>query len=182
MGPGMGQATEPEQKPAISKVRLLLITDKGQIDSGAVPIDTSQEAVEGWYRVAAPFSAFAGAGLQADAKLQKIAFFGDIDEYFWIGRVQLVAEDQPLKADAGAMRTVKVKQEVTFTAAEQDNGAPARYAWDFDDWDGITEDALGPKVSYIFTEPGYYVVTLTVTDPGKTKVPQIAHVHVNVTK
>ncbi len=99
-----------------------------------------------------------------------------------MGRVQLVAEDQPLKADAGGKRVVKVGEEVTFTAAEQEGGIPARYSWDFDDWDGIAEDALGRTATWKFEEAGFYVVTLTVTDPGKTKVPRIAHVHVRVTE
>ena len=179
---GPGQQQQAEAPPIISKIRVLLVTDKGQTDSGAVPIDTSQEAVEGWYRVAIPLSTFAGAGQQPDAKLRRLALFGDIDEYFWVGRVQLVEEDQPLKAEAGEKREVKAKEEVTFTAADQDKGAPARYAWDFDDWDGIQEDALGREVKWKFTEAGFYTVTLTVSDPGKTKVPRVAHVDVHVTK
>lgn len=183
--PGMdgmpgAQAAEPPQ--TISKLRVLLVTDKGQVDSGTVPIDLSQDALEGWYRVVIPLKNFAGPGLQPEAQLQRLALFGDLKDHFWLGRLQLVAEDQPLKADAGPRRTVKVKQEVTFTAAPQEGGQPARYVWDFDDWDGITEDSLGQTVTWKFTEPGFYTVTLTVTDPGKTKVTQIAHVDVHVTK
>lgn len=183
--PGMGGTVtmgQPEEPPIITKLRILLVTDKGQIDSGVHEIDTSQEAVDGWYRVAVPLAAFAGPGAQADAKLQKVALFGDMKEYFWLGRIQIVSEDQPLKADAGGQREVKIKQDVSFTAAEQANGAAARYSWDFDDWDGIQEDALGRTATWKFTETGFYTVTLTVTDPGKTKVPQVAHVQVKVVK
>jgi hypothetical protein len=182
-GGGMpGMPGQSDTAATMTKVRVLAITDLGQVDSGAIDIDTSQEAVEGWYQVAIPVSKFAGPGRQPGAKLQKLAFFGDAKEYFWIGRVQLVAEDQPLKADAGGKRTAKVGEEVTFTAAGQARDVAARYSWDFDDWDGIGEDALGTTASWKFEEAGYYVVTLTVSDPGKTKVPQIAHVHVHVTE
>lgn len=178
---GMG-AVQQEAPPIISKLRVVLETDKGQISSQLVPIDVTQEIGDGWYRMAIPFSKLAGPGCQADAQLQRMAVFGDIDDYFWVGRVQLVSEDTPLKADAGEKRTAKVKQEVTFTAADQDSNAPARYVWDFDDWDGISEDMSGRVVNWKFMEPGFYTVTLTVTDPGNTKVPQVAHVDVLVTK
>ncbi|MEN6644543.1 MAG: PKD domain-containing protein [Armatimonadia bacterium] len=178
---GMG-AAQQEAPPIISKIRVVLVTDKGQVSSPLVPIDVTQEIGDGWYRMAIPFARFAGPGAQPDALLKRVAVFGDIEDYFWVGRLQLVSEDAPLKADAGEKRTVKAKQEVTFTAADQDNGAPARYLWDFDDWDGITEDMSGRTVNWKFMEPGFYTVTLTVTDPGNTKVPQVAHVDVLVTK
>jgi hypothetical protein len=162
---------------------VLLTSDQGQIDSGGVLIDTSQEAVEGWYLVAIPLSKFAGDGLKPGAKLTSVALFGDAKDYFWVGRAQLVSEDKPLKADAGApQRTAQVGEEVSFTAADQEQGVPARCSWDFDDWDGVKEDALGKTVAWTFEEEGFYVVTLTVADPGKTKVPQVVHVYVHVTK
>jgi len=179
MAQPMGQ---PEAPPMISKVRVVLATDKGQSSSALTAIDTTQEVGDGWFRVAIPLSQFAGPGQQADAKLSRVALFGDVDDYMWVGRVQLVSEDRPLKADAGPKRTVKVKQEVSFTAVDQDNSTPAKYSWDFDDWDGITDDASGRNVTWKFMEPGFYTVTLTVTDPANAKVPQVAHVDVLVTE
>lgn len=179
--PGGAQAAA-EPPPVISKLRVVLGTDKGQTESGIVRIDPDQDAVDGWLRVALPLAKFAGPGQQPDAQLQRIGVFGDIDDYMYVGRLQLISEDAPLKADAGEKRTVKVKDDVIFTAADQDNNTPARYAWDFDNWDGIQEDALGKSVTWKYMEPGFYTVTLTVTDPGNTKVPQVAHVYVLVTK
>lgn len=165
----------------ISKIRVVLVTDKGQLASGIVPIDQTQEVAEKWYRVAIPLSKFGGPAMGA-TQLTQVAIFGDISDYMWVGRVQLVSETPPLKADAGANRTVKVKQEVTFTAAEQEGGLQARYNWDFDDWDGIQEDTIGRTAAWKFMEPGFYTVTLTVTDPANAKTPQVAHVDVLVTK
>jgi len=171
-----------ETSPAITKLRVVLVTDKGQIASELVPIDTTQEVTDGWYRVAIPFARMGGPGA-ADAKeLQAVAIFGDAKDYMWVGRVQVLSEAQPLKAEIGENRTVKVKQEVSFTAAAQPNDAPARYRWDFDDWDGIQEDATGRTATWKFMEEGFYTVTLTVTDPGNQKLTQVAHVDVLVTK
>lgn len=167
--PGMGQ---PEVPPAISNLRVVLVTDKGQIDSGKLDLELYQEEVENWYRIVVPLSQFSGPGKDPEARLQKVALFGDIEDHFWIGRMRIVSEEQPLQADAGRNRKVRVDQEVRFTAAEQEFGVRARYAWDFDSWDGITEDQVGREVTWTFDEAGYYTVTLTVTDPAGQKTPQ----------
>lgn len=184
--PGMdgmpGQQAQAETPQKIEKIRVVLVTDKGQVSSGPAAIDPAQEVAEGWYRVPIALSQFSGPGLQEGAQLLRVGVFGDLDEYMYVGRVQVLAEDQPLKADAGQRRTVKVKEDVTFTAAEQENGLAAKYQWDFDDWDGITEDALGKSVTWAFQEAGFYTVTLSVTDPGNTKVKQVTHVDVLVTE
>jgi hypothetical protein len=92
-----------------------------------------------------------------------------------------VQEDQPLKADAGPDRVVKKGQEVTFSAASQPGTAKARYSWDFDDLvQGIGEDALGQRVTHAFEEPGFYKVTLTVTDPDAKRLPRVDRVNVTV--
>lgn len=181
--PGMGgQQAAPETPPAITKVRVVMLTDKGQIASEIVPIDTTQEVADGWYRVTIPFSKLSGPALTDGKQLQQVGIFGDVKEYMWVGRVQMLSETQPLKADAGANRTVKAKDEVSFTAAAQPNDAPARYKWDFDDWDGIQEDATGRTTTWRFMEPGFYTVTLTVTDPGNQKLTQVGHMDILVTK
>jgi len=166
----------------ISKMRVVLLTDKGQIASEIVDIDKTQEVAKGWYRVTIPFAKLSGPALTDGKQLQQVGIFGDVKEYMWVGRVQMLSETQPLKADIGPNRTVKLKEEVTFTAAAQPNDAPARYKWDFDDWDGIQEDATGRTVTWKFMEAGFYTVTLTVSDPANQKLTQVSHMDVLVTK
>lgn len=48
------------------------------------------------------------------------------------------------------------------TLSQAFDGEIVSYAWDFND-DGVT-DAEGPRVSWTFAEPGFYLVTLIVTD------------------
>ncbi|MBC7222474.1 PKD domain-containing protein [Candidatus Bipolaricaulota bacterium] len=48
------------------------------------------------------------------------------------------------------------------TLSQAFNAVIVRYAWDFDD-DGVI-DAEGLRVSWTFPEPGFYLVTLVVTD------------------
>jgi len=50
-----------------------------------------------------------------------------------------------------------------------------KYSWDFDKSDGIQEDAIGARVSHVYTraspENKPYVVTLTVSDISGAKRP-----------
>jgi hypothetical protein len=169
-----GPSTEP-----ISKVRAVLETDKGLIDCGAVEIDPDAVEAEGWSRVVIPADSFRGQGKTADAKVLGLALFGDVDGTFYVGRAWMTQEDVSLVADPGPeRRRVRVREEVKFDAAPQADNVKARYAWDFDDIDGIGEDALGADATWRFDDPGLYVVTLTVTDPAGVKTSKVAHVYV----
>ena len=173
---GMAQAEPPKE---IEKIRVVIVTDKGLIDCGMVKIDKTAVDAEGWLRVVIPVSQFQGVGKVEDAKVEKVAFFGDAKGKFYIGRTWMVQEDSPLIADAGPQqRRVRVGQEVRFEGAEQPGGGRARYTWDFDDLDGTTEDGVGPRATWTFDQEGYYVVTLTVKDMSGSLTPKIDHVYV----
>ncbi len=175
-----GQAVQEAPPPMVTKLRALLVTDTGQLDSGAIDILHAEGALEDWYTMVIPLAHFAGEGKDPEAKLQDIALFGDADEKFWVATVKLVAEDAPLVADAGQQRIVKVDTPAQFEAKQQPGSARVQYCWDFDDWDGIAEDTLGQQVTWTFPEPGFYVVTLTVTDRTGRRLPQTARVDVKV--
>jgi hypothetical protein len=189
-GPGApGAPGQEQQKPPerITRLRAVLVTDKGIMDSGpidagdAVAMNPELTTNEGWMRISVLLSRFKQSKDFAGASLQQLALFGDHKGDFNVATVQLVQENQPLKADAGPDRVVKAGQEVTFTAAAQAGSGKARYSWDFDDLvEGIGEDALGQKVTRTFDEAGYYVVTLTVTDPDGKRIPQVDRINVNV--
>lgn len=188
MGPGMmdpgmmgpGAQTQQAAPPMVTKVRALLVTDKGQIDSGEIDIHNAEDALENWSTLVVPLSKFAGQGLDPTAMLQNVALFGDAKEKFWVATVKLVSEAEPLIADAGEQRIIKVDKKVEFTAKPNGPNVRAQYVWDFDDWDGLQEDALGETVTWEFAEPGYYVVTLTVKDRTGRRLPQMDRVHVKV--
>jgi hypothetical protein len=174
-----GGAAQPPAPKEIERIRAVIATDKGLIDCGAAKVDKTAVDAEGWLRVVMPVSAFKGIGKAEDAKVQKVAVFGDAPGIFYVGRIWIVQEDTPLLADPGPrQRRVRVGQEVRFEAADQPKGARARYTWDFDDLDGITEDAVGPRATWKFEQEGYYTVTLTVKDMSGSLVPKVAHVYV----
>jgi hypothetical protein len=183
MGPGMGGATaQPEPPKKISELRALLVTDEGAIDSGALELADHAEIVEDWVQIVVPMEQFAGPADISEGQIKHIALFGDVEETFWIGDVTLGYEQQPLIADAGENMTATVDEPAEFEAAPQPEGVNANYVWDFDDLDGIQEEGYGRQTSWTFLTPGYYVVTVTVTDPDGEKVDRTDRIHVKVTE
>ncbi len=180
MGPGGGSGRMGSVvTPPVSKVRAVIVTDKGLIDCGAADIDPDAIEAEGWSRIVIPADRFRGTGKAADARVLRIALFGDVTGTFYVGRAWMAQEDVSLVADPGpTRRRVRVGEDVSFEAAEQPAGVKSRYVWDFDDVDGIAEDAIGPTSSWRFDEEGLYVVTLSVTDPAGAKTAKVAHVFV----
>jgi PKD repeat protein len=67
--------------------------------------------------------------------------------------------------DAGPNQIVNEDTVVYFDGSgSTDNIGIRSFSWDFDASDGIRIDATGVTVSHTYTEPGSYIVTLTVTD------------------
>jgi PKD repeat protein len=68
-------------------------------------------------------------------------------------------------ADAGAGGNINEGVTFTFDASgSSDNGRIVDYFWDYGDSD--TESVSTPTTGHIFTSPGTYTVTLTITDAG----------------
>jgi len=183
MEPGMGGPIAPPEPPKkITRVRALLVTELGAIDSGAIEVADYPEIVEDWVEIVLPLDRFAGPVDISAGKIQHIALFGDVEETFWVGDVTIGYEEQPLLADAGENIITKANTATTFRAAPQPEGVRAVYVWDFDDLDGVQEEGYGPEATWTFLTPGYYTVTLTVRDPDGKKVNRVDRVQVKVTE
>lgn len=104
------------------------------------------------------------AALQETA--EDLGTTGRDDIYGW-GLVNAFAAlnwpNHPPVANAGPNQTVYVNRRVNFDGSgSSDDGTIVSYSWDFGD--GST--ATGVRVSHIYSTPGNYTVTLTVTDNG----------------
>ncbi len=166
--------------PKIERLRLLLVTDKGALDSGPLELKEHVEIVEDWVQVVVPLSRFGGTVDVSGGKIEHIALFGDVEETFWLGEMVMGYEEQPLIADAGEKMTAKVNQETAFEAAPQPEGVKGLYVWDFDDLNGIQEEGYGRETTWTFLTPGYYTVTLTVSDLNGQKIDRIDRIRVKV--
>lgn len=183
--PGMWDEMDIARPPAppekIEQLRVVLVSEEGAVDSGPISLEEFVEIVDDWKQIVIPMTAFRGPVDISDGEIRQIALFGNTEEKFYVGEVALGYEEQPLVADAGErQRTVRVNEEVQFEAAPQPEGVSATYTWDFDHLDGIQEEGYGREATWTFMTPGFYVVTLTVTDPEGRKVDRIDRVHVQV--
>lgn len=183
MEPGMegGMMAPPEPPKKIERLRVLLVTDSGALDSGAIELADYPLIVDDWVEIVLPMTAFGGPVDVKDGEILHVALFGDTEETFWVGEVGLGYEAQPLVAEAGEPMVTKVNTETQFQAAEQPAGVNALYIWDFDELDGLQEQGYGRETTWTFPTPGYYLVTLTVSDPDGKKVDRMDRVRVQVT-
>jgi hypothetical protein len=69
-------------------------------------------------------------------------------------------------AVAGEDQEVNVGQMVMFGASDSydPDGDPLSYSWDFDDSNGIQSESILIAPRHTYDEPGFYLVTLTVSD------------------
>lgn len=70
--------------------------------------------------------------------------------------------NNPPQANAGSNKTSKVGQSVSFngTSSTDSDGTIVSYVWDF----GDGSNSSGSVVSHVYSSPGTYTVSLTVTD------------------
>ncbi|NSW58379.1 MAG: hypothetical protein HPY44_20415 [Armatimonadetes bacterium] len=82
---GFGPSRPAKQ---LTSVRMLLITDKGQVDTGAFAVK-SLKTEGGWSEATVKFSDMKGPGLTEGAKLLGIVFTGNSGGTYFVGRVQI---------------------------------------------------------------------------------------------
>jgi len=77
-----------------------------------------------------------------------------------------VAPNRPPTVEAGGDQKVKIGETVYFDGNDSldPEKDPLTFYWDFDDTNGIQQEATGAGVTKVFAITGEYVVTLTVID------------------
>ncbi len=178
--PGTTAVSQPVEP--IDRIRVVLVTDKGQLSSGDLLLNPNLAFEDDWLRISAVLSDFACPEDLQGATLQRVVITGNREGTVYVGEVKIVQEDTPLVAEIQGpdVCSVSHEQSVQFTAKPQHEGVKASYQWDFDDLDGLGIDAYGEVVNHQFPEPGYYVVTLRVTDPNGQLQPRMDTVRVKV--
>ncbi len=181
-GGGIGTAAVSQPPEPIDRIRVVLVTDKGQLSSGGLLLDPNLAFEDDWLRLSAVLSDFARPEDLQGATLQRVVITGNREGRVYVGDLKIIQEDTPLVAniEGAAIRTVPAGQAAQFTAKPQHEAVNASYEWDFDDLDGLGIDGYGQKLSYQFPEAGYYVVTLRVADRDGQLQPRIATIKVKV--
>jgi len=194
-GIGVGRATRSLQPAArqpspvsggkasflLQRLRICLITEKGEMLVEGWPLVPGSLARGGWKRVAMPLAAFKSAGSERGERLLGLRIFADRADVFYVGQIRLIVDDAPMYLKiVTEPAQVLTGSKVKFSAEVEAGAATALLSWDFDNRDGLQTDAQGGKVEWIYREPGDYVITCMASDAygGKGQVTATAKVHV----
>jgi hypothetical protein len=169
-GPGRGMGvTTVAQK--LQNVRIIVTTTDGLKSETHIPVNTSGSGDRGWRTVAVPLQAINGFA-RTNKEIKELAFAGDVTTTFYIGDIRVVNDTTPISGEANVRNlNLALGDSVDFAANGYGGSSILKYSWDFDDKDGIQEDAIGQFVKRRFRKPGTYTITLTVSDQFGLKKP-----------
>jgi hypothetical protein len=163
----------------LKNLRLVLFTDRGMLVADPVPVGVLGTDERDWIRVSAALSRFRGA--EGAGTLRAIGVFADDSDVFYLGRARLVVDKTPVRAALQAGPTIsRVDQIINFSLQLRGGPIDPEVSWDFDDSDGVQEQAVGDKVKYAYKAPGDYMATCTVTDRAGVRSPIVNTVGIHV--
>lgn len=182
--PGMPGTATPLPPEKLDQLRIVLITDRGQIDTGALDTGAAVSNNPDWLRMIVPLSQCAAPADLAGAKLLGVMLAGNTEGEFNVGQLYLKVENPPLvaKIEGERVRVVREKQQVELKAAAQPGGGRADYSWDIDFDNGLGTDALGPTATVEYPKEGRYVVSLQVADPDGQREARLDQILIVVQK
>lgn len=177
----------PTRTP-VSRVRLVVKYDSGPSVECQVDVSSFKIGDDGWMPISIPLSRLKGRVPRETYKVKRLILSGDGSEPFYVGQIHVITDTKPITADAGLPQFVSANDDVLFRSHAEGGASALRYAWDFDDKDGIQEDALGEVVYHKFRRPTTskndtnleFKVTLTVSDAFGIKKPVTSTVMVTV--
>jgi hypothetical protein len=156
---------------SLETIRLIVTTTDGKKSEAYLPAATNMVGERGWRSVAIPLQAIAGFD-RTNKTVQDITFSGDATTTFYLGDLRVVNDSTSISGSAKSSRSnLALGDEVVFTASGNGGSSILEYSWDFDDSDGIQQDAEGRTVKRRFRKAGTYNVTLTVSDKYGLKEP-----------
>lgn len=169
----------------LNTVRVIITTTDGKKSEAYMPISTSSGGDRGWKTVAIPLQAINGFD-RTNKTIKDIAFSGDTTTTFYVGDVRVVNDATAISGEIYGRRSYNLalgdKQQ--FIGRGEGGASVLEYVWDFDDSDGIQEDAIGQAVTHQFRHAtpagGKTIVTLTIRDKYGLKQPKVAKVEVVV--
>jgi hypothetical protein len=169
----------PYTIPKVNRVRLVFVSNNNEklsVEEPTNPVDPD----DNWVRIAVPLAKFRKAGFDKSFSLKRLLFFTDIPSTVYLGEIKLVSDDTPIKVDPLGTQTVAVYDEVFFVASATGGVSSLRYAWDFDDSNGIQAEVTGPIGRFVYTRGGDFKVTVVVSDADGIKKEAVATGSVSV--
>ncbi len=173
-----------EELPQVPKARTLkavIYSDDGRVLEQEMPIVLKQTDEDGWFAVAFPLAGFGITSASPEFKVVRMALSSEYPDSFNVGQIRVITDDSPIFLDSlGADQSVAPTDVLVFQGIAEAGKTSLLYSWDFNETDGIQEDAQGILVKTTYKTAGTYVVTLTVKDPSGIKKPASTKVSIEV--
>jgi hypothetical protein len=187
---GLPKEFQPVQKkpatvplPALKNLRFTFITEHGQ---GLLIVTPDQffprDEVGPWIRVDIPLTLINKA-LPIGGKWTRLLITSDEPTELLLGRLAIVRDNLPLQGSFIVFPPFLEAGKRIFFAARVETGL-SRYEvhWDFDTKAGVTIDATGDRVTYVFDTEGNYLITCTIRDVTGGKEPVSSTLEVKVSR
>jgi len=180
VAPTPATATVSRTGKIVKRIQVVLFFDGGESTEYQVDVNAFSPSPDAWVNVSFPFVALKGKLNLPAYNLKRIVITGDGTEPFYIGEIRVIRDNTPIEANAGDEKEVGRNYPVVFSGTATGGASALKYSWDFDNSNGIQEEAVGETVTHRFTRAGNFTVTLTVTDVFGLKKPAIATTRVLV--
>ena len=158
---------EQVSAPKVKAVRVVLVNGQGKRMEFKEPLTPTGDPT--WWRAAIPLAKLKGAS--EEYSLKRLLLFGDVADTMYLGSVKVIEDNEPLQADLSEDQSLAVGDSAVLNSNATGGVSAVKCAWDFDDQDGVQEDAVGQIVRHVYNTGGDYTVTLTVTDVNGVKLP-----------
>lgn len=161
-GPG-GQMPGSTTSAVLKSMRLIVTTTDGKKSEAYIPVSTSSGS-SAWRTAAIPLQAISGFD-KTNKEVKEIAFAGDVTTTFYLGDLRVINDTTPITGDPNVRDlNLALGDSIDLGASGFGGSSILKYSWDFDDKDGIQEDATGQWVKKQFRKPGNFTITLTISD------------------
>lgn len=162
-GPGGGQMGGASTSPKLQNMRVIITTTDGKKSEAYIPVSTSTGSAA-WRTAAIPLQAISGFD-KTNKEVKEIAFAGDVTTTFYLGDLRVINDTTPITGDPNVRDlNLALGDSIDLGASGFGGSSILKYSWDFDDKDGIQEDATGQWVKKQFRKPGNFTITLTISD------------------
>jgi hypothetical protein len=163
----------------LANLRVLLVGTDGTASEVLLPLDSATMDHD-WRLLHIPIPAI--TGLTADsARIKEMRLFGDVPAVLHLGLVRVVTDATPLTIIPLGEQIVPRQARFRYTATASAGIMPLAYSWDFDESDGIQDEAHGRSAAHSYLKSGDYTATVTVSDLYGFHPPQAMKFKIHVT-
>jgi PKD repeat protein len=143
---------------------VIITTTDGKKSEAYIPVATNSSGDKGWRTAAIPLQAISGFD-KTNKEVKEIGFAGDVTTTFYIGDLRVINDTTPITGEPNTRElNLALGDWVNLAANGYGGSSILKYSWDFDDKDGVQEDATGQVVKRQFRKPGNFTITLTISD------------------